>query len=354
MQMKLLHEKLSRLTEGEAMVTVPFPMAKRHGSDFGCDYVRMRMSDGSLRWLFINREGSSHEAKVIDYIYQGESLASQASECCHYIDHILQKKGRTPSKVNLLNLRTREVYINDYIAAGNSCVTAHVAYENHKTAWRRLIESYILGLLNPCLDKNSDELMPFLRVLARHSGKVFEPLKIARDCAATRKFNSPSKVVRAVEFLVEGGLWDFIPTSGIVCSGSRPASTKSIGYFFDSSFLIHLLWRRAIIHDDPILLETLFWHFVVNDLKRHMDFRHPDFTMTHFTRPPEKNPVIILQRAGKSFPLLVSFKVAGERPFRRLGCAPEASAKLIITGDEEIRKNASNRILLPFDLAIRE
>lgn len=353
MQMKLLHEKLSRLTEGEAMVTVPFPKAKRHGSDFGCDYVRMRMSDGSLRWLFIKGEGSSHKAKVIDFIYQGESLASQASECCHYIDHILQK-GPTPSKEHLLNLRpTRGVYINDYIAAGNSCVTEHVKYENHKTAWRRLIDSYILGLLAPCLDGNSGELTPFLRALAHYSGKVFEPIKIARICAATKRFNSPSKVIRAVDLLVEGGLWNFIPSSGIGCSGSCPASTKSIGYFFDSSFLIHLLWRRAIIHDNPNLLETLFWHLAVNDLKRHLGYRHPDVTMCHYMRPPAKNPVIILQKTGKSYPLLVSFKVAGERPFRRLGSVPNASTKLIIHGDLKLKKTAQDRILLPFDLAIR-
>lgn len=352
--MQILQEKLSNLNKGEVVATVPFPQAKTFGESFDCDYLKLPWPNSPSQWSFLKRGVNTIDEFVfIPGVYRGETLAAQSQSCGHYLDYLFTGALVHQSNESFLNLRPSEGFtLEDYIASGASNVTSEVEVENHKTAWKRFIANYIFPFVSSRVNCNEQDFRLFLRNLAYSSGRIFQPSQIAKSCAELSGFNSAIKVIRAVELLAQFGAWCFLPSHISAPAGNQPPSKKPVGYFFDASFLVYLMRRRAYIYEDRKLMRNLFWHFVVNDLKRQIDGRYPDVKMEHYTRSPFKGSVIILREKDKLFPLVVSYDM--ERPFKRLERFSNAHTQVVITKASKVRRKSDEKILLPFDLAIRE
>lgn len=351
--MKILQKKLSYLNEGEVVATVPFPRAKSFGDKFDCDYLRLPSPDSPSRWSFVKRGVKTIDKFVfLPGVYQGETLASQSQVHGHYLNHLFAGTLVHQPDESFLYLRpSKGSTLEAYIASGASNVTSGVDLENHKTAWKRFIDDYLFPFVSSRVNCSSQDFRQFLRGLAYSSGQIYQPSRIARSCAELPGFDSANKVVRAVDLLAQFGVWSFMAPHFSRPTGNQPSAKKPVGYFFDASFLVYLMRRRAYIYEGNELMRNLFWHFVVNDLKRHLDHRHPDVQMEHYIRSRFKDPVVLLRKEDKLFPLLVSYDQ--KRPFKRLERFANATNKVVVVKSSKFRAKADGRILVPFDLAIR-
>lgn len=348
----LLQSQLLKLAEGEAVATLPFPHAKSVARKHGCSYVRTCEPPG--HHLFI-KGGGIRPARLKSWLYQGEPLSSSraAAGYAHYLHAFVEGRLNERGLVFKNTFTKNKPYLDDWLAQGNSpTVSQQVNYSSCRVIWSRFIREYLT------LDSNAEDTLKFLRILAKHSGKLFAPTKIAADSklAEIETFDTSKKVNRAVTVLQQKGVWNTIEAiPRITSSLTRPVSSKSVGYFFDCGFLAYLLRRKGHITEDKNLAQSLFWHLVANDIQREIAYNKPNINIKHYWRPPANEPVIVLIYENEAFPIGITYEDTGRYFFKHMDAIRyfKPRPKLLIRANSERWNCVPNRIALPFDIVVK-
>ena len=405
-----LEERLRNLAEGEFVPTLPFRWAKRIGAEFGCSY---KWSRHLRRRIFIKGRVDSLEdltpEELKGEIYRGETIASQMEGWDHYLDSLISGRLVDSSPESYL-FRYELEDVLDLLCRGFSCQASQINpcetvslnrkdewtskfIDNRARTWRKFVLDYIapsVGAISNwtrVFSRNADrtdssndsifELFALHKLLANEaSGQVFRPTVLSKRSGAYRLRMSPKGIAAAVELLDSAGVWNVIPAlTGISGLGTRPAVTKPIGLFFDSSFYLYASKRRGYIMKSAGLakessegptggrtaftrdiaeLDNLFFHFVANDILRHVQDMD-GVSVTHFLRPPAKRPFIVLKNGKDLIPIWISYADAGPRAFQALGRIKEFknSTQLAINATTRKIHKKGRRISLPFDIVLK-
>ncbi|PXA03888.1 hypothetical protein DDZ13_09620 [Coraliomargarita sinensis] len=408
-----LEERLKNLAEGEFVPTLPFKRAKKIGAEFGCSYER---SSHLRRRLFLKGRVDGLEdftpKELQGEIYRGETIASQMEGWGHYLDSLISGRSVKTSPESYL-FRNEIEGILDLLCRGFSCQAAQInpykvewltsdnqwlskSADNRARAWRKFVLDYIAPSAGSIFDWScalsrsaertdsfSDSIFKLHELLAiEASGQVFRPTFLAKRSGAYELKIRAKEIAVAVELLESAGVWNVIPAlTDISGLGTRPAVTKPIGLFFDSGFFLYASKRRGDIMKcarrakesicdgneeftekepakasprDMAELDKLFFHFVVNDILRHVQDMD-GVSVTHFLRPPAKRPFIVVKQGEKLFPIWISYADAGPRAFQALGRIKEFkdSTKLAINATTRKIQRKGRRISLPFDIVLK-
>lgn len=353
-----LKSGLSQLNQGEALPTLPFSYAKGVGRQYGCSYSRLSLINDP-RYAFVKGLQPPFES-VNQCIYQGETLASRAKGWNHYLDYFVMGLGPT-SRFDSQYLRPHNIPMEELLMKGSSPITAWTDFDkNIRTPWTRLIDSYLAPFFPAQV--RYKELKAFMQILAKYSGQLFASCKIANECKnrSLLNFKTQKKVTDAVERLQIAGVWNVLRPVEVSVGGTRPPANKTIGYFCDSGLLTFLLRCRRYVWEKLQLKQLLFWHYVLNDMNRHLAFNHPEVTVHHYWRPPIEQPVVVLKTPELLLPVWISYENADNRFYRWMDYIPEFSnnPKLVVQAAPVClstieHKNIQLRARASFDLAIR-